>query len=232
MAKIYGLFGSMTGKVADTVMSVRNGQQIVRRYQPMVANPKSEAQTAARARLKLISQLAAVFGNQIAIPREGVVSSRNLFVKQNYALTSYNEGQAEITLGNVQLTRSVVGLSSISAVRSERNVTVQLQYGDNEIDRVVYVVVMKGQDGKLRRHVSAVSTVGTTFSQTFDLSSDFEYVVFAYGVRDNTESARTVFGNLQAVTAETIAKLIVNRVLTEADVTLTETRAAIVPAGA
>ena len=222
----------MTGKVADTVMSVRNGQQIVRRYQPMVANPKSEAQTAARARLKLISQLAAVFGNQIAIPREGVVSSRNLFVKQNYALTSYNEGQAEITLGNVQLTRSVVGLSSISAVRSERNVTVQLQYGDNEIDRVVYVVVMKGQDGKLRRHVSAVSTVGTTFSQTFDLSSDFEYVVFAYGVRDNTESARTVFGNLQAVTAETIAKLIVNRVLTEADVTLTETRAAIVPAGA
>lgn len=232
MAKIYGLFGSMTGKLADTVMSVRNGVQVARRYQPMVANPNTEAQVAARARLKLMSQLSAVLGNQIAIPKEGIVSARNMFVKTNYGASTYSEGQADIILTSVQLTKSVVGLPSISASRTERQVRVALQYDDAELSRVVYVILVKGSDGKLRRQVSSVVTTSPNFAYTVELTPDFEYCVFAYGVRDNSDAARAVFGNMQAVTAETVAKLIVTRTLTEADVTVTETRAVVVPAGA
>ena len=113
MAKIYGLFGSMTGKVADVVMSVRNGEQIARKYQPIVTNPNTPAQVEARAKLKLMSQLSAVMASVIAIPRKGNVSSRNGFVKKNYQSLTYASQQADIALANVQLTDSVVAMPSI-----------------------------------------------------------------------------------------------------------------------
>ena len=53
MAKITGLIGSGHGKLGNTVMTVRRGQQIARVYQPVVANPKSARQQLSRAKLRL-----------------------------------------------------------------------------------------------------------------------------------------------------------------------------------
>lgn len=239
MAKIYGLFGTMTGKLADTVMSVRNGEQIARKYQPVVFNPSTPAQIATRAKLKLMSQLSSVMAPVIAIPREGSVSPRNLFVKSNYGLATFAENQADITLTSVQLTRSVVALPEVAlsnygeTIRASLDVSVS--GGALDVNRVVYCEFVKQADGKLRYVASqVVSEKGTNgdYPTTSLPLAVGEVVVLGYGVRDNTENARAVFGNMQAVQAETVAKLIVTRTLTETDITLSETRGAslVVPA--
>lgn len=230
MAKIYGLFGSMQGKVADVVMAVRNGEQIVRRYQPIVNNPNTQAQIAARARLKLMSQLSAVMAPVIAIPREGIVTSRNLFVKQNYPSTSYATDTATINLAAVQITKSVVGLPGLSVAREQNSLTVRLQSqsatGVN-VDRVVYALFEKQGDNKLRLVNTAVSSTpgaSLNYEQNFPITGSSSYVIYGYGVRDNSETARVIFGNLVVPTAQAVANLVVSRTLTNADITLTETR--------
>lgn len=237
MAKIYGLFGAMTGKLADTVMSVRNGAQIARKYQPVVFNPSTPAQIAQRAKLKLLSQLSAVLAPVIAIRRAGNVSSRNLFTSQNYRLTSYADNQADITLTAVQLTKSAVALPEIVASRvsgTPSNLSVSLAWQDDDIDRVVYVALLKDSDDKLRVADSTVvqaTAMSGNFEGTLRTGFTAETVVLAYGIRDNNENARVTFGDLTAVTAETVAKVITSRTLTENDITLTETVGVNVPVG-
>ena len=236
MAKIYGLFGSMTGKVADVVMAVRNGEQIARKYQPIISNPKSDAQVASRAKLKLMSQLSAVMAPVIALPRQGSVSSRNMFVKKNYMAATYADSQADITLTNVKLTDSVVSLPNIASINRGDTSGINVHLSGVpflDVNRVVYAMFIKQEDGTLRYFGSRViSDPGDSniYTATFPYTAN-ECVFYAYGVRDNTEAARIAFGNMQAVTAETVAKLITSKTLLASDITLTETRAAILAAG-
>lgn len=231
MAKIYGLFGAMTGKLADSVMVVRNGEQIVRKYQPIVYNPSTQAQVAARAKMKLLSQLSAVLGPAIAIRREGAVTARNSFTKINYGTAAYTGTQAEINLAAVRITKSAVGAPHLSASRDADGITaISGSYSEPYPSRVVYVAVVKRADNSLAllgtRVVNTPDASGN-YSATFP-STPLEVVVYAYFVRDNTEAARVAFGNLEAVTAESVAKLITSRTLTESDVTLSETTSAVV----
>ena len=230
MAKIYGLFGAMTGKLADAVMVVRNGEQIVRKYQPVVSNPSTPAQVAARARLKLLSQLAAIMSPVIAIPKQGIVSSRNLFVKANYPASSFANNNADIDFSAVTLTRSVVALPAISATRGDGGITISLTSGVLNLSRVVYAVFVR-QGEEMRYSTSLVANDGGTGSQwSVQLpSQNTELFVFAYGVRDNTALATAVFGNLSVPTAEEIARIITSRALSESDITLTETQYAHLP---
>ena len=227
MAKIYGLFGSMTGKLADTVMSVRNGEQIARKYQPIVYNPSSAAQVAARAKLKLMSQLSAVMAPVIAIPRVGSVSSRNQFVKLNYKEATYSDDTAQVNVANIKITRSVVSLPELAIDRSGEAATVSLAVGASGLSRVVYAVFARQTDNSLRMVGSYVVTDGgadNVYGQSVSLGTTGEVYVLGYGVRDNTQAARAAFGNLEVLTGEEVAKLIVQRTLTDADITLTETR--------
>lgn len=224
----------MTGKLADTVMSVRNGEQIARKYQPKVLNPSTAAQVAQRAKLKLLSQLSAVMAPVIAIPKQGSVSSRNLFVKDNFRNTSFADNTASVDLLKVQITRSVVSLPNVVITPASGDVsfnTYQLNApaGVINVDRVVYSVFTRQSDNSLRFVESLVATQQGENSWQMNGLGLTNVVVFAYGVRDNTQAARTAFGNLKVLSAETIANLIVTRTLTESDITLTETRAAEYP---
>lgn len=234
MAKIYGLFGTMNGKVADVVMVVRGGEQIVRKYQPTVSNPNTPGQVGARAKLKLLSQLSAVMSPFIAIPKIGNISSRNLFTKQNYPLATFADDEANIQLDAVQLTKSVVGLPAIGATRGTGLVVnVTLNGVDQDVSRVVYVAFSKGADNKLRYAGNTVVSESENYYWNGEMtvsSPNEELVVYAYGVRDNTEAARARFSNMEVVTAETVASLMVTRTLLESDITLTETRGVTVPA--
>lgn len=229
MAKIYGLFGAMKGKVADVVMAVRYGEQIVRKYQPIVSNPRTAAQVESRAKLKMLSQLTAIMAPYIAIQRMGTKTSRNLFVKTNYPFVSYNNNQANIALDLVQLTKSVVGLPAVSINRVENNIRAGLDESNLAgISRVVFAFFEKEPDETLRAYDSVVvNNTGQSGWLVAEVpSTSNSVVVLAYGIRDNTESARVAFGNLQAPSADTVAKLLVSRTLTEADVTLTVTKGA------
>lgn len=217
----------MTGKLAETVMTVRNGEQIARKYQPVVYNPNTPAQVATRAKMKLMSQLSAVMAPVIAIPREGIVSARNKFVSVNYRKATYTDDTADITLSTVQLTKSVVALPAVSASRSGSAINIELAAAAN-VDRVVYAVFAKQTDNTLRFVTSSViATPGQDSKFPYDPVVGTEpMVVYAYGVRDNTEAARVVFGNMQTLTAETVAKVVTSRALLETDITLTETQGA------
>lgn len=229
MAKFYNN-RVKTGKLAGSVFAIRNGETIERAYQPVVANPQTDAQLAARAKLKLLSQLAAVLAPSIAIPRQGAVTSRNLFTRENYGLVTYSSSEANIDLTTVKLTKSVVALPAIVATRSAGGgVSAGLETLDSTITRVVYVLVAKVND-KLHVVGSRVAATaggsGPYFAVSFPSATSNEAYILAYGVRDNTEKAKARFGNLISPSGEDIAKIIVTSELSESDVTLTITRGA------
>ena len=226
MGKIHGLFGVMTGKVADVVMAVRGGEQIVRKYQPVVFNPNTTGQIESRAKLKLLSQLSSVLAPAIAMPKDGNVSSRNKFTKENYGLTSYAEGTAQITLANVKLTKGVVGIPALAITRAALTITAALQNPLPNFDRVVYVVLAKQADNELRLLRTVVSSTpgpNSDYTTEIPIGTNGPIVTYAYAIRLNSESAKAKYGNITAEQAETFAKLIATRVLTESDVTITET---------
>lgn len=226
MAKIYGINGVLTGKQSNQVFAVSGGVQTVRAYQPVVYNPNTPSQIAARAKLKLASQLAAIMGPYIAMPKVGNVSSRNNFIKKNYGSLGYASNEATVNLTQIQLTNSVVGFPGIQASIATGIVTVSNVTSVLGINRVVVLVFTRDEDQKLRFGGSVVTVPSEEglFTANVVTGAQRESYVYVYGVRDNTEAAAIIFGNLVVPTAETIAKLVVSRRLTDADITLTETR--------
>lgn len=236
MTKIYGLFGTMTGKLADTVMSVRNGVQIARKYQPIVANPNTPAQVEARAKLKLLSQLSAVMDPVIAIPREGSKSTRNLFLKKNYKLTSYQNRNADIRIEDVQLTDSVVSLPNVEVNRQAATMNVSLAQAPAGLTSVVYCVFLRTADNELR-YVTSVNQNDAGESGVYSSSIDVRQtipntlsaIVLAYGIRANSEAARVIFSDMALVDGQSVARVVTTRTLSGSDYTLTETQGVLVP---
>lgn len=223
-----------SGKVAGSVFAIRHGETIERAYNPIVANPKSEKQVSVRARLKLMSQLSAVMGSMVAMPRQGSVSPRNRFTAVNFPMSSYDNDTASITLANVKLTTGVIGMPELSVTRDGLRLNVAYQNPIEGIDRVVYAAYLKQDDGDLRFAGSVdvtVAGVNRDYASSIAVGSDNAALVLSYGVRFNTEAARVLYGDIQAVPAEAIAKLIATRAISEYDVTLTETKGLEVPAG-
>lgn len=218
----------MTGKLADTVMSVRNGEQIARRYQPVVYNPSTPGQVAQRAKLKLMSQLSAIMSSVIAMPRVGSVSSRNLFTKKNIGKTTFSSDTASINLESITLTGSVVFLPTVTGSRGAQ-ITFALTDGAQDVDKVAYCFFAK-TDEELRFISSAVvSEAGAdgVFPVSYPSNKatmQGEVLALAYGIRLNSDAARAVYGGIGAPTAQDIARLVTSKTLSESDITLTETR--------
>lgn len=233
MAKIYGLFGAMTGKMADVVMVVRNGVQIARKYQPVISNPSTPAQVAARSRMKMMSQLGEVLAEAIAFTRQGLVSARNRFVSANYGLSTFDaaESRANINLIEVDLTGGTIGLPGITVTRSTGNVSAQL---DEPVtfDAVVYAVIQRASDGSLRyvasRQVTEAGGNNLFPSGNFTFASSLTGVIYAYGIRFNTDAARARYASL--LSEDSLGYLNVIRNASEADYSLTETVAAAITA--
>ena len=225
--KLYGFCGKGKGRKGDAVFAIVHGEQIVRQYNPSPSNPKSKKQTDSRAILKLMSQLSAVMAGDIAIQRVGMKSARNLFVKENYPLAFVSDSIANIELAKVQLTKSHVGIASFGVDRTDgQGMHISLSEDCSELlSRVVYVAFVKQPDQTLRKLDSVVAT------QPGDnglFPADLKYtsnavVVYAYGIRDLTERATVMFGNMVAPSAEEVAKLVTSRVLRASDFALTET---------
>lgn len=230
MAKFYGNIVK-TGRLGASVFRIRAGETIESQYQPQVYNPSTEGQIEARAKLKMMSQLASVMAPVIAMPKRGLVSARNLFVKTNYRLTGFRDSKATIPLNSVQLTVSAIAFPAVGAQRTVNGISAYIANAQSvpapNVDRVVYAIFDKQSDERLRFLGSRVATEpgadGAYQVSDLPLSND-EVLILAYGVRDNTSAATALFGNLQALSAEAVAQLVVTSRLTERDVTLTETR--------
>lgn len=228
MAKLYGISGKATGRKGDTVFTVRNGEQIIRQYNPIVSNPNTPAQVDCRAKLKLMSQLGAVLGSNIAIARQGTVSPRNLFTKVNIVNVDVESGDAKIDLAGLQLTKSAVGMTAVSVSRSGSTAIAAACTSSvaGQFDKVAYVLVEVGADSKVRVLGNAVVTV-TEAAPTAPANLPYTAnaaTVLAYGIKENSGKARAAFENLSGDATEHVAQLVASRTLSSSDVTLSETK--------
>lgn len=223
--------GKQSGKLGQSVLSTRYGEQIQRAYVKEIANPKTEAQVATRSRFKLASQLSAVMADVIAIPRVGSKTGRNQFVSATMDITSEAGGVAQVDLNSVQLTKSQRGLIGFTATRDTANdkISVALKAANgSELSRVVYVAFEKQNDGSLVQLDSqVVSSPGSNNTFPADLKgSEKSVVVYAYGITDKDGATSVKFGNLNAPTAEQVAKLLTTSSDALSGVTLTKTNGA------
>lgn len=230
MGKVTSLYGKTTGKIGSIVFSTSGGETIAREYNPNVSNPNTLAQINQRARLKLMSQLSAALAPVIAIPKQGLVSSRNAFTKLNFGASMAENGIAQVTYENVQLTNGNLGLPTLEAVRAqESGITINLaDNASQSVDRVVYILYRKTAEQRLQ-FVSSVIAEAAGTNGTFPATLPYtegDIVLYAYGMRDTSESASAKYGNMQVANALDVARLTAYRTISSEDYQFTETRGA------
>lgn len=228
MGKLTSLNGKVTGKIGAIVYSVSGGQIIGREYNPNVANPNTVSQMNQRARLKLGSQLAAALAPVIAIPKNGLQSSRNLFIKKNMDEIIANNGTAQIIYENIQLTAGNAGLPTIVVARDAANkLTIKLQEdAASAVSRVVYIVYRKTAENTLQYMASVITSEagedGLFATEIANMAG--ELVIWAYGMKDMSASASVKYGSYSVANGEDLAKLLMSRTLSSSDYQFTRTR--------
>lgn len=235
MGKVTSLNGKVTGKIGGVVYSTNAGAIIAREYNPNVANPNTAKQVDQRAKMKLMSQIAAALAPVIVIPKEGLKSSRNLFIKKNFDQASAHEGVAQITYENVQLTNGNAGIPAIYATRfPESGVQIQLaERCDASISRVVYIMYKKTSEATLQYVQSVIAEApgeAGTFPATM-LYIEGDIVLFCYGMKDLNTKATAKYSNYGVRNAEDIAQLAMSRTISYNDYQFTQTRGTTMFAG-
>lgn len=236
MAKIYGISGDLSGKIANTIYTINKGVNIARKYNPSPANPQTEAQVESRAKLKMLSQLAAALKSAIAIKSVALKTSRNLFIMRNYLFTSFFDEEAQIELANIQFTASSVGMVGFKVDRVEGyGLSVELAESVfGMFDQVVWLMCRKLEDGRIVYQTSKVMDITAELPKAATILTDphADCSIHCYGIRFNTDLGKAVFGDLIVPSAEEVAKIVTSRNVSPSDYTLTETRGLYLAAGA
>ena len=227
MGKVVCLQGKARGKVGSIVYAISAGQQIAREYQPVVLNPSTPSQVSNRSKLKLMSQLAAAYKGSIAIRKDGLKSARNLFISENYDKVTIVGSAANVNLNRVQLTKSNVGMGGFSADRSSGTQIAVVLNDDMSanFDKVVYCAFRKDANGHLIAQGSIVANKDAnagTFAGELPYTQD-AVVIYAYGMKIDSERANAAFSNMTAPSAEQVAKLIATSTEVAAGTTLSQT---------
>lgn len=233
--KLNGFVGTGSGKLGASVFSVNSGAQIVRQYQPVVANPSTSAQVNQRARMKLMSQVAAALSPVIAIPKNGLKSARNQFISKNIDSCIATDGVAQVTYENLQLTSGNIGFPSITAARAAQTgvISVNLTSAPSgDISRVVYIMYRKtqGQMEYVASRIVREKGENNNFPATFPASSG-DVILYAYGMKDSNASATAKYENYNIASASDLATLISSRAIAFGDYTFTQTRGTTLASG-
>lgn len=225
---VYGQNGKGKGKLGSSVYSINHGVQIKREYNGTVNNPNTAAQVDQRSRFKLASQVSAALAPIIVIPRRGIQSPRNLFVKKNFDYFYATPTGAQVTYENLQVTPGSAPCPRIVvSVFNDNQIEIALSESVVKyLDHVCYNVFSLTSDGQMVLSDSVVVDV-TDENEVADVelpkpSEDF--VVYAYGMRMNTARARGKWGNYKITTGEDIAALVASRKIEISDVTFSMTR--------
>lgn len=235
MARINSILGKINGKVGNMVFASTGGEVIAREYNPNVSNPSTSAQVDQRAKLKLLSQIAAALAPVIVIPKEGLKSSRNLFIKKNFSSVEAEGGIAQVTYENLQITAGNAALPAIHILRSQQNgVKVYLEERcDAAVSRVVYIMYKKTSE-KTLQYMQSVIAQNATSNGNFPaqlLYVEGDIVIFAYGMKDLTGKATATYSDYSVESGLDIAKLAMSRQLNLNDYQFTKTRGTTLFAG-
>lgn len=200
-----GITGKLSGKMGAAVFRVREGQQIVTQYNPIVKNPNTEGQQAQRAKFKLMSQLAAIMGPGIGtmgvinLPARGRKTRRNGFVQKNFALAETESVgdtvTAKVPMEQLQLTDSFRYLPGLTLSTDINKITVEMSAVPAEVSTIRVVVVGysslgdQGQQANIQQIVD-VPVTSQAIDQDITVNGPGKYTVLAYGLIPS-ESAKS-----------------------------------------
>lgn len=162
----------------NLVFYTRAGEQIARARPEFVSNPKTEGQTLARKRMAFISNMAkgldAALDLGFADKVDGLHSSRNFFVKENYGKMSGTPEAIEIDYETLQITSAnsdveIVALGELdTSVPLTMSVTTDDGYHDSPTakatDKGMIVVYSKTAHRAMTAIINNVRTENTSWS--------------------------------------------------------------------
>lgn len=227
--------GKGTGKKGSDVYAISGGEQIIRQYNPVVSNPNTNDQVTQRARFKLASQLSAALAPSIVIPKKGLLSARNQFVKKNMDYIYGNAGGATASYENLQLTDGNRGLPAIHVEPLAQD-SIQICLESDviaSVSRVVYNVYQKTTEDQLQLALSRIVPVTSEHPNAAMtiVRPTGDIVIYAYGMTDKNAGASAKYGNYQVQSGQDIAALVASRKLSAADYSFTQTRGVTLASG-
>ena len=230
MATAGSLLQGMQGKLGTMVLRNKVGGGTVAANLPRKTNSNTEAQQKVRSSFKLISQLASQIADIIAIPRDGAKSSRNLFSQINSQLVYANNIGAFIDLEEVQLTKSNNQFVNLSIGREAGEFSVYSLENTKQIcDKIVILILKANDSGSLSLLNSEIIDSGVEIERNYnnaDGKYDGNIVVYAYGIKFETEAARVKYANMNISTADEVAQVVVNRSFSTSEASVTKTSGA------
>lgn len=225
--KLAGTAGTGTGKLGSQVYSTVAGQQIVRVYNPKIANPSTSAQVEQRGRMKLMSQISAAMSSVIAMRKQGLKSPRNMFAKKNFNKVFAAEGETLAFLESFKLTdgSAVIPRCGMKRLAGNKLSLFMQSSAAGSADRIVYNLFARNEEGELMLIQSKVAT-DTAGDGTFTISVDdyeSDLYLYAYGIKFLNERAKAKYGDYKVQSGEDVAKLLMSRSLVASDYSLTDT---------
>lgn len=230
----YGKVGGLiTYKVGDNVYC--------RALQSHVHNPRTDKQVAHRAKIKLLSQLGAVFRPIIAIFPTSGKSSRSIFARLNYPKITVPSTTAEIDYTSVTLTDSNRPITQVTKdvvyLQDRWRKLIGLpEEPTQDIKRVFYYLFSKTDNGKLVFVDYYMSEIRWSSRNplyfcwalaNIDIDEQGkatrDYVVYAFGMGDNSQQATNYWENLDVPNLELLGQIIAERLITDNDYYFTET---------
>lgn len=223
--KLYGMAGKGTGRVGSMVYAVRKGEQIVRQYNPNVANPNTRPQVEQRAKFKLLSQLTAAIGNDGLffdnVP--GGRTMRNEFMRRNMGLVSVAPGsdEAAVDASALELTSGAFSAPETYVDATSLKCIVDLsssQYDD--IAGACAVVLVQPELGRVIGHsMRVVREAGANAIEVdtlipIGMVNRATVLVWVYKFRDDAARARYE----QAIMSSTSISVAFNRALASGDI--------------
>lgn len=212
--KLAGIVGTGSGKLGSSVFATVSGQQIVRQYQPVVSNPATEAQTAQRAKMKLMSQLGAAMAPVIVMKKDGLVSARNKYIKRNIQYVSVSQGIASVDVPDLQLTDGVGNVGEVTSIFAANSVNVMISNLDPNSSRVVFILFSRNEDGTLSLFGSQVKSVTgspSDYTQATFAAAPADSVAYVYTISDVDGRATARFEQYSVNNAVQIASLVAGR---------------------
>lgn len=183
--KLNGFVGKGTGKLGASVFAISGGEQIVRQYNPKVSNPNTDAQLEQRAKLKLMSQLAADLAQTIGFQKKGLVSARNQFISANIGKCTFENNEAQIDYNVLDLTG---GSASLPNIVAQNTGNVALASGaPASVSAVLYALYEEDEKGQLQlidQKIVSVAGQDNKFPTALTAPSGHA-CMFAYGIVNN-----------------------------------------------
>lgn len=223
-----------SGKLGNMVVARVAGETIARDYNPNVANPNTNLQVGQRSRFKLASQVSAALADVIAIPRQGLKSARNLFVKKNFENFVKVGDNSAVNLPALQITAGSIAMDAFSVSRNESSVYVELMNANTgNLSRVVYSlykVDAKQQlsfvDSQVIERSSAEDVFGAELTPTAG-----QILILGYGIADADASASAKYADYNVASGQDIAQLVAARSLSTSDFRFTKTGGCMLQSG-